>query len=372
MDQIKFKLKTLENIWRNYFWDNEYLLQKIKFDKKQQSNYPGVLFGYLDDTLPIIRDYLSTPISNTEECFLSTIGFMQTIYIQQDLTDELLQLFKLSKSRSVDKEPSRTFRNELIGHPISRRKNEASAGQVLKSYALFSYQTQKHKIEYLKYSAVNNYQFEPVEYDTLELIEKHKLFLNKYMDIVFKKAMSILKEWNKAITGLLSLKDKIDFEKLVDLIEIRYNNFFEEDRAYHKDYILICWRDKDRHQRYQFSIDNFKLELSEMITSISSNITQFKNDWQGGSANNGDDFEEPINFDDYVIADKNTVHRNDGYALGKLYENHPIFGIGYFKKQYAGNGEVLAELDNMQDNLGNPEFYCSYNYLRYKLLEDER
>ncbi len=38
--------------------------------------------------------------------------------------DELLYIFKLQHSEMADKEPNRTVRNELVGHPIRRKPND--------------------------------------------------------------------------------------------------------------------------------------------------------------------------------------------------------------------------------------------------------
>ena len=45
MDEIKRKLRILDNIWRNYYWDYDFLLKEIKYDKELLTNYPGVVLG---------------------------------------------------------------------------------------------------------------------------------------------------------------------------------------------------------------------------------------------------------------------------------------------------------------------------------------
>ena len=393
MKEIKRKLAILESIWRNRFWDYDYLLKQIEYDKKLLSNYPGVAFGYLGDMLQIIEGYLQKDIQIKEDCFLPTIGLLQIIYIQQDLIDELLQVFGLQTSLMKDKDPNRTIRNDLAGHPIRRKRSKEEKGAVLKSYSLFSYEATTHNIQYLRYRQETNFAFELQEHNVSDIIKKHKEFLCKYLDLIFQKAISILKKFSKLNKELLSIHSKIDFLRLIEQVDIRFNYFFKEDYVFEKEYIIKCWQDKEQHPRYRYAIDKFNTDLSEMLTGVITSIRELEKEWnkpdQNYTENDTVEFEESLFFVIEPDSTDNTTYLNeagetlyddenplifdksqliDHYELGKLYTNHPIYGIEHFKQKYAFDSEIILELENMNKYIGRNEFYCSYNYFRDVLL----
>lgn len=367
MKEIKRKLNILENIWRNRFWDNNYLLKEIKYEKKSLSNYPGVVFGYLGDTIPAIKSYLKIEVKEKEGLFLTTVGLLQIIYIQQDLIDELLQVFKLQKSSLSDKDPNRTIRNDLAGHPIRRQRTNEEPSAPLKSYSLFSYETTKNTIQFSKYRKETNFTFELEDHDVLALIDRHKKFLEKYLNTIFRKVVKILYKFAKLNNELLDVQSKIDFPRLVDQVYKRFNNFFKEDFVFEKEYIKLCWEKKKQHPRYQYSVDKFNAELSYMIKGVIGSIGQLEKEWHSADGDNS----ERQEFSDSYNG-PNLVHNPpiiDQYELSKLYDNHLIFGIAYFKEKFSNNPEILEELDNMEIHKGSNEFYCSYNYLVDVLLK---
>lgn len=69
-----------------------------------------------------------------------------------------------------------------------------------------------------------------------------------------------------------------------------------------------------------------------------------------------------------VTIDNEYENLSSNYSFGKLYHNHPIFGIAYFKETFSEDKKIIEELENMENNIGNDfEFYSSYNYLQYLL-----
>ena len=362
MEEIKRKLCIIEKIWCNRFWDYDYLLKEIKFDKNLTSNFPGVALGYLGDTMPIIDKYLKTDTKMEGNCFLSTIGILQVIYIQQDLIDELLQVFRLQKSSLVDKNPNRTIRNDLAGHPIRRQRAESEKGLVLKSFSLFSYEATREKIQYPKYRRETNFAFELEEHNVTDVIKRHKEFLVKYLNLIFQRVIKILKNFNKVSRELLSIQKKINFTEVLLQVKNRFNHFFKIDNSFDEKFINKCWDKKEQHPRYQYAVDKFNKELSEMIICIINSVEQTEKEW------NKSIDEEIIQIEDFLEQSDNinitkTAQIYDHYELSKLYDNHPIFGIDYFKKKFDYYPEIIEELNNMEKNTGSNEFYCSYNYL---------
>jgi hypothetical protein len=106
---------------------------------------------------------------------------MQIIYVHQDLIDELLYIFKLSASSKEDKNPNRNIRNELVGHPIRRKKE-------LVSSVLFDVFNRSNKeLRYTKYSKEKDFKADLLVYDIENIIKRHQQFLNKYLDEIIKK-----------------------------------------------------------------------------------------------------------------------------------------------------------------------------------------
>lgn len=370
MEQVIHKVRILESIWRNIFLDYDYLLINIDYNKNKQSNYPGVIFGYFNDTIPIIKNYLNSGTDGRYDCFLQTIGFLQTIYIQQDLIDELLQLFGLQKSINIDKEPNRSLRNELAGHPI-RRNKDREGRRIPISYSLFSFETRKNRIKYLKYPKENNFDFQPMEYDTNEVIKRHEVFLIKYLNQIFEKVFTVLKKFVKSLKDLLS--NQILFEKKVELIKEKFNAFFDKDKVFSESFILTCWKRKDEHPRYKYAVDLFEKRLKNDISQISNDINNLKFDWtvKVEDDNNKDDDDDTFPFFENIDYTDKIYPEIDNYSLGKLYDNHPVFGVNFFKKKYSDNIELIEELNFMKSVIGTLEYYCSYNYFRYSLLNDQ-
>lgn len=368
MKEIKRKLNILENIWRNRFWDYDYLLKNIGYQKSTQSNYPGIVFGYLSDTIPIIENYYKSEAMDKNDCFLATIGLLQTIYIQQDLIDELLQVFKLQESKLEDKNPNRTIRNDLAGHPIRRRKSIGEKSKSLQSYSLFSYEATKSKIQYLNYRKETNFTFELKKYDVLEVISQHKRFLEKYLDKIFREAFKLLRKFSNFNQELLDIQNKIDFIKLLDQVEIRFNNLFRQDNLFDKRYLEECWTERTKHPRYQYAVDKFNRDLLTMITDVKNSIENLEEEWHKlRDCREEQEAVSDLDNNSNRIIDSPIVDR---YELSKLYDDHPIFGIKFFMDKFSDNAAVLEELKNMKENLGKTEFYCSYNYLSEVLLKN--
>ncbi|WP_128997995.1 hypothetical protein [Malaciobacter molluscorum] len=162
----------------------------------------------------------------------------------------MLYIFKLQKSTKQDKNPNRDIRNELIGHPISRDKKDNNK---LKSSILFDIVNKdENYISYAKYSMKKS---ESKKYSLQEIIESHKIFLNKYLDIILIKINKEIKEYQKQIEKVFEIPlikqfdyiDKIDKELLSSISYI-----FEKDslKYYHQK--------MRKHRRYLYCLKKYK------------------------------------------------------------------------------------------------------------------
>lgn len=345
MTTIK-KLCFIEDTWRHYIWEYNFFREKLNFNDELSTNYVGVIFGYFHDTLPIITNYLNDKNNiSLNNQFLNSIGLLQVIYLQQDLTIELNKSFGLGYN--IKENTNRELRNELIGHPISRSNQKP---KLLKSFCLFGYETSKSKIVYLKYAKSNGFKFEAKEYLTNEIIENHFQFLNENFDEILNKINLLLNEFKNQLTCLLKKMDNIDFENLLGEVNKNFNYFFESDNVFSYENILKCYDLKKIHPRYDYNINLF---LRNLKSSLIENVYNINNKYLSKK--------EVIVYNEYEDLPSN-------YTFGKLYDNHPVFGIKYFKKKFSRDKSIIEELENMENNVGNNfEYYSSYNYLQYLL-----
>ncbi|MBE2189612.1 MAG: hypothetical protein IAE98_09105, partial [Candidatus Kapabacteria bacterium] len=170
--EVEDKLDRIADIWNYFIWDYKFCSSKIKFNEDVRTNYFGDILGYFKDTLDIV--FSDKKYTNYADKFSFTISFLQSIYIQQDFTQEMLEIFKTGTDKGKLKQDetyylNRDLRNELIGHPI--RKAEIPIGEfdnkecdfcgkpltkpknklALLSSTIFSYQEKEDEIQYLLY-----------------------------------------------------------------------------------------------------------------------------------------------------------------------------------------------------------------------------
>lgn len=367
MELIKWKLDKITDVWNHYFWEYKSLQKKINFNSEVKTNYYGEILSYFNDTFDLIK-------INESEKFHDNIfhytSLLQIIYVQQDLMDELLHIFKLQKSPLNDKNPNRTIRNELIGHPIRRTKK----GNELESSTLFSNNTTNTTLEYLKYSKSNNFKMKIITHDTKTIIDQHKAFLNKYFDQIFNKICVILNAHKNNLKKFeQSISNNAKFENIVHQTEISFEYILKFNYLYTNDILKECHKRQKEHIRYKFAVDLFLTELSNHLIESQNNIDELikerKND-----PKKYDKIEPPLFIPNFVIGKDKTLKRkiktDFTYELGKLHGKHPVITIDYFKRNFSTNNKIMAELNNMEDNYDNVlEYYCSFEYLRKLIMK---
>lgn len=120
------------------------------------------------------------------------IGFLQTLYIQQDLVDELRVIFKLPSSNSENIKEIRSLRNELVGHPISRdRKNK------LISTVFWGDKVSFNNINYIRYNEGEFENSENISINIDYIIDSHKKYLSDSFDEILKKEKKMIKDYSK-------------------------------------------------------------------------------------------------------------------------------------------------------------------------------
>lgn len=365
MELIKFKLDKISKIWNHYFWNYKVLQKKINFNDEVKTNYYGDILAYFNDTFNLLYTNES---SQFDKNIFHYTGLLQIIYVQQDLMDELLFIFKLQAASLSDKNPNREIRNELIGHPIRRHKK----GNELISSVIFSNKTSNDTLEYIVYSKSNNFKMKVVTYDTQTILNNHKAFLNKYFDAILNKICVHLNFYEKKLSEFeKSLGNNIAFEKVFRQTEILFEDILKFNHLYSKEYLLECYRRKQEHVRYKFVIDMFLKELLSHINETRNDISEFIKEKDLGPKKYKSIPIQEIYFDSVISTKQKKIKKTDyTYELGKLHEKHPIFTIDYFQDIFKTNKKIMAELDNMNSNFyNNLEYYSSYEYLRKLILK---
>jgi hypothetical protein len=322
MNIIKSKLTKINFYWNEYYFIKEFFQEKINFTDEVKTNYYGNLNNYLHDTLDLVKPFKK--IKSDKDYISQIIVLLQVIYTQQDLIDELLYICKLQKSTKEDKNPNRDIRNELIGHPISRAKNDNNK---LKSSILFDIRNKDEKyISYAKYSMRKS---ELKKYSVCEIIENHKIFLNKYLDKILIKMEKEIKEYQKQIEKVF----EIPFIKQFDYIEKIDKELLScISYIFEKDSLKYYYQNMRKHRRYLYCLKQYKRVLKSMI--------------------------------------KKEEDKTKYYSLIEIYDQEQlqkkdkIFTIDFYIKKYKNNKVILNELRNMKLHIDcNKEYYASLNFL---------
>jgi len=373
MDLVRKKLERITDFWNGFVWNYKIIQNQIVWDEEVKTNYYGDILSYFYDTFDLFK---RKPEKNSfQDSIFYATGLLQIIYVHQDLTDELLKIFKITSGSRKDKNPNREIRNELIGHPISKEK--AGKSNKFKSSVLWGRNLTTENLHYIKYARDKNFQGEEKSYAIKDIIESHRVYLDKYFNKIIEKVINMLKNYTKRLKEFESVLEKEkDFNKIVDLTSQRYEHMFKQNYLYNVKYLKECYKRKDEHVRYQYVVNYFKKELAECLIDTQAYIQRLLSDVVLENVTT-EIIEIPqieIRFVDSSIQPnvKNKV-QDYHYEISKLYEKHIAFGVSNFKNLFKGNSEIIEELDNMEININNNlEYYSSFEYLNYLIKNIEQ
>src|SRR5665648_1212861 len=373
---VEDKLDRIADIWNYFIWDYKFCSNKIKFNEDVKTNYFGDILGYFKDTLDIV--FTSNKYSNYTDKFSFTISFLQAVYIQQDFIQEMLEIFKTGIDKGELKKDTtyyinRDLRNELVGHPIRKFKDN------LISSALISYKEKEDEIQYLRYHKDNNFKFESKTYKIAAIQERHREFLEKYFDKILLKLKSILEEYLSQLDKLENIIDKHDLKTVLKLVELYFEAIFKSDFVYDKASLSKIYDRRNEHIRYQNYIDKFYNELRTAIAEKRNSVT--------------DVFERKVidktSFDslslpkiEIVFASsddteevKKTRQETYHYEIGKIATKRNSIDFDFFggilKAKCKSNDLVLGELEHMEQNISDEiEYYTSLRLICLELKEE--
>jgi len=373
---IEDKLKRIAKIWNYYILEHKLCSSKIKFTDDVKTNYFGAILGYFQDTLDIV--FTNNKHSNYTNKFAFTISFLQAIYIHQDFTQEMLEIFKPSITKEdLKQDPSyyinRNIRNELVGHPIRK-----IAGRLISS-TLFSYRANEDEIEYLRYHKDKNFKFKSETIKIADIQERHRKFLEKYLNIILEELMKILDGYLREIDIFENEIKGDDFKSVLNYAEFCFETIFKSDYVYDKESLIKIYDRKDEHRRYKNYIDRFNKDL---LASLSDKKTSIKKLLEGKSMD-GVSYEE-LPVPEIVIVYANSDHSEDvinSREINYLYEIEKIatkrnsidfkFNSRMLKTKCHNNELVLKELEHMEKNISDDiEYYTSLRLICAELNVD--
>jgi len=373
---VEDKLDRIADIWNYFIWDYKYCSNKIKFNEDVKTNYFGDILGYFKDTLDIV--FTNTKHSNYTDKFSFTISFLQAIYIQQDFVQEMLEIFKTGIDKgALKKEPTyyinRDLRNELVGHPIRKFKDN------LISSTLFSYQANEDEIQYLRYHKDNDFKFESKTYKILEIQERHRHFLEKYFDVILLKLKLILEEYLSKLDKLENVINKHDFKTVLKLVELYFEAIFKSDFVYNKFSLSEIYDRRNEHIRYQNFINKFYNDLQTAIVDKRNSVKDIFERKVIDKTSLDSLSLPPIeivfasSYDTSEIGKQQKVTYH--YEIGKIatkrnLQDFEFFG-GMLKSKCESNDLVLSELEHMEHNITDEiEYYTSLRLICAELKEE--
>ncbi len=351
MEEIREKLEQIRVIWNNY-------IIRLKFFRNQcnlepNSNHFGQVLDHFADSLHIVENY-QVPTTHLSR-YAFNITFLQTIYVQQDLIEEMHRIFKTGINKSQLKRDSnysinRDIRNELVGHPIRREKGN---GHLISSVTL-KYQVQPNSIGYIRFEKNKNYQFEELEFSTFEMNKRHEDFLNLNLSVIQNQIQIILRKYLVKLNEIQKNIESKNISAIINLVACFYESFEFEDTLYSSHKIREVHSKAKFHDRYRTVIENYTSELSLHVTEMKNFIS------------NSDSIVPKSKFNN--LFNSNPYH----YEIGGLFDkrefgNFAVYGR-LLRTRIQNNSLALEELSFMENNIENEiDYYSSCHYLNFIL-----
>lgn len=379
--ELKKEMGRIRDLWDHYFIEHKSLNSKTWSPKNTDFKYVGTILGNFIDTFDVIYDYNHS--QDERYSYSSNMSLMQAIYIQQDIMEDLLLIFRCSINKEHLKQDddysiNRNIRNELMGHPIRR------TGAELTSTTLIAYNGKKGCINYMRHHKDTGFQFELISHKVTDILTRHTSFIKTYFGKIIQQIKKLMKNFIKQLKQIQNVIDSIEFPQLLNFTDTNFESIYRQDFGY--DNLREIYEKRVEHPRYQHFIDYFKEELKSNISGHLENIEEkfnppeeveqefqslqpiFEIDDDGNiqiNIDNDSDENVTVNFEE-----RNTY----SYEIGKLATNRDLFQMCYniIKEGCADNKIIVEELEHMKNNLfNNLEYYCALRMIRTELKFDE-
>jgi len=256
--EFKTRLDDISYDWKIFFSKKQFFQDKINFSDEVATDYICEVIGNLNDSTKCIDEFIkfseADEENNLHKNILLHIGFLQSLYVQQDLLTHLLEIFVLNENiKSVkkdfrdDRKTIRCLRNKLVGHPISKD------GGTLQTSVFWSNKTDSHTIRFREYPKGKFDQHNDQQYNVFDLMSEHEEYMKKYLDIVLERMNSIKKLYLTETEKYITMNDD-DLFKELDILENNYLSSFDKSNdIYQYDYIRYANdKQKQSDDKYGF------------------------------------------------------------------------------------------------------------------------
>lgn len=363
---INNKFERILDAWNSYLFNYPICQNKINFTSEVKTNYFGDIYYYFKETLEEIQQFDKNQFGVN---LIQTIGVLQIIYVQQDLIDEILFIFKIQESDKKDKHVNREIRNQLIGHPIRRNKDSHNS---LHSSVLWSSMKKSGSLSYVLYSKKNNFKIEDIEHSFEDIMSRHIQYTIKYLEKIENKIAIILRYFAKKLHELKSRLHINSEQTLIYANQICGSILEENFSLFNTEYIKWYYNTVHYHPRYKHANETLYQHIIEFINGTLINIETYQSNSKPELSDIGV-FKVKIKFvksEDAVLKKRTNQKRFFDYELSKLYDSSRFFFLELLKKHFVNDNEVYSELIHLESNtINDPEYHISIQYLKKLLLD---
>lgn len=357
------RLDQIRHFWEHYVWKYKSIQSAIDFSTEVRLNYFGDILAYFYDTLPLIEKYPSQVEVNP---IIGTTGFLQILFVHQDMVDETMKIFHLNPSEWQDKSKIRKLRNELVGHPINREKQSKK----FESSIFFGNGLSTELINYIKYTP-DKPNGEKKSISVAKILEWHSEYLNKYFGQIISEIEKIIEPFRSNLVDILISIEQDSVGKVVDKVIENFEGFLDYSELYTRDYLVEIEARCESHPRYKNALSLFKRELKENINDCFRSIKEITDPSQKVYPKNSEDVIEFESIDlsilskDEVDEIRKRLPENHSYMFSKLNGVLKDVALEHFQTRFKDDVEIVEEVEHMKSNLNNSlEYNCSRELLR--------
>lgn len=376
MEEIKEKLHFIKDNWNSYFYKDENFKKYVSPSGEMSTNYFGDIMHYFFDTFEILENktHLSKESKRMSDYISYSIMILQTMYVHQDLMDEMLNIFNLKESESKDKKEIRYMRNELIGHPISRNTDK---DKKIRSTVFLGKEISYSTIHYIKYINGRILNGEEKTFKIADLIEKHKKYLNNEFNKIIEYQIEKLADYKKTLVEKQKYINNLTIDSIRE-IKSYISKVYEIIPNYSEESLIEALNKYKFNKRYQYYIDNFLEQFTFLITEILESINEKENELKG----NTEKLKEIIKIETFIFDD---IKCSEGYGsknisedekkksslsyyFEKLSQKKQLICIKILKEDYKHNQEISDELEYLRKSASSDiEYDISFVYLKFLL-----
>jgi len=320
--EFKTRLDDISYDWKMLFSKKQFFLSKINFSKDLATGYILDLIGNLEDSTNCIDEFIkfseADEKNNLHKNILLHIGFLQSLYVQQDLLYYLLEIFvpnedidSVKKDFRNDRKSIRDLRNKLVGHPISKDKG------TLQTSVFWSNKTDLHTIRFREYPKGEFDQYNNQQYNVFDLVSEHEEYMSKYLDMVLERMNSIKKLYLTETETFIEMNDADLFSQLDELENNYLSGFDTSDSIYQYKYIRYA-NDKQKQ-----SDDKYGFYKKKFLQRIRNSFI--------GSHN--------------IRVENSTVQKD--FSLLPLYIDHSMVDVEYMNMQSLDSIQSMTSIDNL-------------------------